>query len=65
MDNVAARRVGAQFEGLLIEQLLAPLGASFAEIATLSLAPLAQSIAEHDGNGFGALLAAWLERGHE
>ena len=62
---MAARRAGAQFEGLLIEQLLAPLGKAFGENAAFSIAPLAQSIAAHDEFGFGALLATWLERAHD
>lgn len=55
-------QLGARFEGLLLADLLAPLSRSLGEASSFAVAPLAQSIAEHDKHGFGALLAAQFSR---
>lgn len=56
------RRVAAQFEGLLVAQMLAPLERSFGEAGSIALTPFAQAIATADRHGFGAVLTAALER---
>jgi len=43
---------------------LAPLARSDAALGRLGMAYVAQSVAEHDARGFGAAIAAWLERRH-
>lgn len=62
MDSAARARAGAQFEGLLLQQVLSPLGEELGRFGSCVIAPLAQSIAAHDAHGFGALLATALEK---
>lgn len=54
--------MGAQFEGMLLREVLAPLEKSLGQVGSFAVAPLAQSIAAHDEHGFGALLASLFER---
>ncbi|GAC1505225.1 MAG: hypothetical protein NVS1B14_10810 [Vulcanimicrobiaceae bacterium] len=61
MDSAALARVGAQFEGLLLEQILAPLIKPLGEGAVLALGPLAQSLAARESGGFAAVLTAALK----
>ena len=63
MDNDALAAVGVQFEGLLIERILAPLEASLGEFGSLPLAPFAQAIAARDAHGFSAALRRFRSDG--
>jgi hypothetical protein len=64
MDSATASRVGAAFEALLVEPVLARL---FAESAfgEYGAGLVAQAAAQRDAHGFGALVARCLELGHE
>ena len=62
MVSGAARRIGAQFEGLLLQQMLAPLAQSLGDAGQFALGPLAQSMAARDVGGFGKLVSVALER---
>jgi hypothetical protein len=55
------RRVGATFEALLLEEMLKPMARGSDAFDGCGLAAMAQSIAERDSHGFGALLAAQLD----
>lgn len=62
VDSVAARRVGAAFEAMMFAQCLAPLSKTMDAVGDYGIDALARSVAERDSNGFGALIAARLER---
>ncbi|MGC2130939.1 MAG: hypothetical protein WA629_12690 [Candidatus Aquilonibacter sp.] len=64
MDSLAAQRVGMTLEALFLTTALKPLAASFDALGDYGVGALAQSIAQRDSLGFGALIAARLE-GHE
>lgn len=64
LDKAAIARAGAQFEGLLVQQMLSPLAESLGQFGSFAIAPLAQSLAAHDSGGFGAMLAALYEKQH-
>lgn len=61
MDSAAAHRAGAAFEAMLLKDVLAPLTRGTQGLGDFGANALAQTIAEHDANGFGALIAARLE----
>ena len=61
MDALTAAKAGAQFESMLLEQVLSPLERSLGQVGALALEPLAQSIAAADRHGFGAVLASLFE----
>ncbi|MBC5816126.1 MAG: hypothetical protein GIW97_06250 [Candidatus Eremiobacteraeota bacterium] len=62
MDRLTAAQAGAQFEGMLLQQMLSPLERSLGQGGSIVMAPLAQSIAAHDTGGFGSVLAALFEK---
>ena len=62
IDSAATRRMGAQFEGVLIAQILSPLEQSLGQSGSFAIGPLAQSIAAHDAGGFGQVLASLFEK---
>jgi hypothetical protein len=62
VDSAVAQRVGAAFEALLLQQLLAPLARDDAALGSYGSTFLAQSIADRDALGFGAALVRVLER---
>jgi hypothetical protein len=62
VDSSAARIAGAQFEGLLLEQLFKPLAAAFGEYGDVFVGALSQRVAAGDRNGFGSLLTQLLAR---
>ncbi len=63
MDTSSAQRVGIAFETLLLSSVLKPLAAGFDNaLGDYGTSVIAQSIAEHDRNGFGALIARSVER---
>jgi hypothetical protein len=64
VDSAAARQAGVVFEAMLLQMTLAPLARSDAAFGRLGMAYVAQSVAEHDARGFGAAIAAVLERRH-
>ena len=59
---MSAAQAGAQFEGMLLGEMLAPLTQSLGQFGSMAIAPLAQSIAAHDAHGFGEILAAFFEK---
>ncbi|MDQ2872630.1 MAG: hypothetical protein M3R35_05835 [Candidatus Eremiobacteraeota bacterium] len=65
MDSRVARQAGSQFEGLLLERVLAPMQKAFGPAGDIVVTALAQSVASHDEGGFGALVADALERHHD
>ncbi|MDP9018394.1 MAG: hypothetical protein M3N19_08750 [Candidatus Eremiobacteraeota bacterium] len=65
MDRIDIRQVGWQFEALLLQQMLTPLSACLGQSGSFAIAPLAQSIAEHDAHGFGTILESVYKRTHE
>ncbi len=65
MDSRVARLAGAQFEALLLERVLAPMQEAFGQAGDIAVAAYAQSIADRDADGFGALVAGALERRHD
>gem|GEM_PF-3907947 len=62
MARITAAQAGAQFEGMLLQQMLSPLEQSLGQVGSIALALLAQSIAAHDAGGFGCVLAALFEK---
>jgi hypothetical protein len=64
VDSATALRLGAAFEALLIEPMLAPLvtRGAFGEYGA---GLIAEAIAERDSRGFGALVARRLGFDHE
>ncbi|MBV8149063.1 MAG: hypothetical protein JO092_08235 [Candidatus Eremiobacteraeota bacterium] len=62
MDSATASRIGAAFEAMLVEPMLAPLAAK-CPFGQYGAGLIAQEIARRDAHGFGALVAAWLEFG--
>jgi predicted phosphoribosyltransferase len=62
--DATASRVGAAFEAMLVEPMLAPLVAECA-FGQYGAGLIADEIARHDSCGFGALVARWLEFGRE
>ncbi len=60
MDSIAAHRVGVTFETLLLDTMLHPMAAGLDALGDAGIETLAQSIAQRDSNGFGALIAARL-----
>ena len=61
VDKLAAQRVGTTLEALFLETALKPLAPGFDALGGYGLAALAQSIAQRDPYGFGALIAAKLD----
>jgi hypothetical protein len=61
MDSVTARRVGEQFEALLLAPMLAPLFGTSSPLGNAGVDALATAVAQHDGGGFAAEVAARLE----
>lgn len=58
--------MGIVLETFLLQTVLAPLGgADDNALGSYGTACIAQSIARSDAHGFGALVAASLERRHE
>jgi hypothetical protein len=64
VDSPAAQRVGMTLEALFLAMTLKPLATGFDALGDYGVGALAQSIAQRDSHGFGALIAARLE-GHE
>ena len=64
MDYVIARQAGAAFEALMLEQMLAPLQASFGEFGDVVVNACARSIAQSDAGGFASLVTRALEQNH-
>ncbi len=62
MDSAAAAQAGVVLEAMLVQTTLAPLARSDAALGSLGVAYLAQSVAQRDARGFGAVIAALLER---
>ena len=61
MDN-AALRAAEMLESVLIAPMLRPLIAGNGTLGEYELDLLAQQVAQRDGSGFAALIAARLER---
>jgi hypothetical protein len=61
VDNLTARRVGEQFEALLIAPALAPVFGESFPLGDVGIDALATAIAQHGGGGFAAEVAARLE----
>ena len=61
VDSLDARRVGATFEAMLVQQVLAPLTKSCDILGDYGSSELANAIARRDADGFGALLARQLD----
>ncbi|MGH7736758.1 MAG: hypothetical protein ACREMP_02635 [Candidatus Tyrphobacter sp.] len=59
---MAAHRVGVLFEGMILAMLLEPLARAQGVLGGYGTTCIAQSIAANDEHGFGALVAAALER---
>ncbi|HEY9085138.1 MAG TPA: hypothetical protein VIN40_04245 [Candidatus Tyrphobacter sp.] len=62
MDSAIARRAGAVFEALLLQQMLEPIARGEEALGEYGAACVAQSIARDDAHGFGAAIARVLER---
>lgn len=62
MESADAARVSVLLEGMLLAPVLRPLVAGAGFVGDYELDLLAQELARHDATGFGALLAARLER---
>jgi hypothetical protein len=60
VDSQGAQRIGVAFEAMLLQMALRPLAAGVDALGDYGIGLLAQSIAEHDAGGFGALIAARL-----
>ncbi len=65
MDTAAARQVGVTFEALLLEQALRPLARGCGALGTYGIGSIARGIAEHDDDGFAALIAAEMAHARE
>ena len=63
MDSAAARQVGITFEALLLESALQPLARGNDALGEYGIGAIARSVAEHDRNGFAAVLAAEVHDG--
>lgn len=61
MDSVTAHRAGELIEGLLLAPILRPMIAGAGTLGDYELDLLAREIAQHDGRGFAALIAARLQ----
>jgi hypothetical protein len=60
VDSASLSRVGATFEALILEQVLEPITQGNDAVGGYALMSVAQTIAERDSRGFGALLASRL-----
>jgi hypothetical protein len=65
VDNGVARRAGALFETMLLETVLQPMAEQMPALGGYGIDVLAQSVAQHDAAGFGAVLARRLEGDRE
>ncbi len=61
VDSAAARRAGEMLEAQLFIPMLRPLIAGAGMLGDYELDLLAQDVAQHDGAGFAALIAAHLQ----
>jgi predicted phosphoribosyltransferase len=64
VDSRVAQRLGAQFEAVMLERVLAPMQGAFGQFGEVALGACARTIAEHDAGGFAALIATALARSH-
>ena len=60
MHSVASHQAGVAFEAMLLEEFFKPLEKDFDAVGSYGIALLAQTIAQRDARGFGALLATRL-----
>lgn len=60
MDSATLGHLGTAFEAMLLERCLSPLVKEDDALASFGVNALAQTIAERDSHGFGALLASRL-----
>jgi hypothetical protein len=63
VDKIAAAHVGMALESILLETALEPLTDAFGSLGSFGTSAIAQSLAQHDRSGFGALIAEQLARG--
>lgn len=62
VDSITARRASELLEAMLLAPILRPMIAGVGALGDYELDLLANEIAEHDRNGFAALIASRLER---
>ncbi len=60
MDSIAQRQAGIAFEAMLLKECFKPMEKEFDAVGGYGMELLAQTIAQHDERGFGAMLAARL-----
>jgi hypothetical protein len=61
VDNVTARRAGEFVEAMLLAPILKPMVAGVSMLGDYEVDLLAREMAQHDRNGFAALIASQLE----